>query len=112
MKPVYRRMLQGMQKKEEGKSKKKRERWFVYILRCRDGTFYTGITNDLKRRCQQHNKGSGARYTRTRLPVSLLYSESCPNRPKALIRECTIKTLPRKKKEKLIELRPPAALSK
>jgi len=103
MKPVYRRMLQGMQKKEEGKSKKKRERWFVYILRCRDGTFYTGITNDLKRRCQQHNKGSGARYTRTRLPVRLIFSKSCRNRTEALVRECAIKSLSRKKKKGLIK---------
>ena len=80
---------------------------FLYILECCDGTYYTGITNDLERRFRQHNDGRGARYTRTRRPVKLLYTENCEGRSKALIRECAVKSLPRDKKRKLIELPSP-----
>ena len=61
--------------------------WFVYILECRDGSLYTGITNDIERRLQQHNDGTGARYTRSRRPVRLRYHEICENRSAALLRE-------------------------
>lgn len=81
------------------------ESWFLYILECSDGTLYTGITNDVTRRLHQHNNGKGARYTRTRRPVKLLYYEPCPNRAQALIRECAIKALPRVRKLKFVQSR-------
>ncbi len=76
--------------------------WFVYLLRCADDSLYTGITNDVDRRCQQHNAGTGARYTRSRLPVELVYRESQTSRSLALKRELAIKRLTRPKKEALI----------
>jgi UV DNA damage endonuclease len=78
------------------------ERWFVYILRCADGSLYTGITKDLERRIEQHNAGMASRYTRSRLPVELVYQEEPTNKGKALKRELAIKALSRKKKEVLI----------
>lgn len=72
--------------------------WVVYIIKCKDKTLYTGITNNLKRRMQEHNNGNGCRYTRFRYPVSLIHSEEYPTRPQALKRESYIKGLPRKKK--------------
>ena len=77
--------------------------WFVYILRCADGTLYTGITNDLTRRCEQHNAGTASRYTRSRLPVEFVYQETQSNRSVATKRELEIKALSRKKKEELIQ---------
>ncbi len=77
--------------------------WFVYLLRCADGSLYTGITNDLPRRLQQHNAGSASRYTRSRLPVVLVYHEEQPSRSQALKRELAIKGLSRQEKESLIE---------
>ena len=74
---------------------------FVYVVRCADGTLYTGITNDLVRRTQRHNEGKGARYTRTRGPVKLVYYESCPNRSAALIREAAVKSLNTRRKREL-----------
>ena len=76
--------------------------WQVYILRCRDDTLYTGITNDLENRLQTHNEKRGARYTRARLPVTLAYSEEAPSRSLASRREAAIKKLTRSKKLKLI----------
>jgi predicted GIY-YIG superfamily endonuclease len=76
--------------------------WYVYIMECADGSFYTGITNDLERRCQQHNDGSASRYTRSRRPVILRYQEVCASRSEALIRECAVRLLSRKEKEALI----------
>lgn len=105
MHPTYKRMLEGLKKKEK-KAKRKikpREKWFLYILRCCDGTFYTGITKDLERRFQMHQKGKASRYTRTRRPVEMLYQEKCGNHTKALVRECEIKEWPRSKKEKLVK---------
>ena len=61
--------------------------WVVYMLRCADGSLYTGITTDLPRRCRQHNKGTASRYTRTRRPVVLVYQETADNRSQALKRE-------------------------
>ena len=69
--------------------------YWVYILRCADGTLYTGITNDLPRRLAAHNAGRGAKYTRGRGPVELLYREPCPDKSAALKREAAIKALPR-----------------
>jgi predicted GIY-YIG superfamily endonuclease len=77
--------------------------WFVYIVRCADGTLYTGITNDLNRRCDQHNAGTASRYTRSRLPVVLVYQKSQGNRSVATKRELEIKALSRQKKEALIQ---------
>ncbi|HEY9072343.1 MAG TPA: GIY-YIG nuclease family protein [Candidatus Ozemobacteraceae bacterium] len=76
--------------------------WFVYIVRCRDGTLYTGVTTDLDRRVQQHNDGTGARYTRSRRPVRLVHAEPCHNRGDALRRELAIKALSRDEKQLLI----------
>ena len=77
--------------------------WRVYILRCADDTLYTGITNDLSRRCDQHNAGTASRYTRSRLPVVLVYQETQATRSLALKRELAIKALSRKQKELLIQ---------
>jgi predicted GIY-YIG superfamily endonuclease len=76
--------------------------WVLYILECRDGTFYTGITNDMQRRLHQHNAGSAARYTRGRGPVTLRYHEACSGRSQALVREAAVKRLARRAKQRLI----------
>jgi predicted GIY-YIG superfamily endonuclease len=78
--------------------------WFVYLLRCVDGTLYTGIAKDVNRRCQQHNAGTASRYTRCRLPVELVYQEAYTSRESALRREAAIKALPRRQKESIILL--------
>jgi len=77
--------------------------WFLYIVECRDGSLYTGITNDLERRLQQHNEGTAARYTRSRRPVRMRYSEVCETRSNALVRECAIRLLSPKEKWALVE---------
>ena len=74
---------------------------YCYILECADGTLYTGWTTDPERRVKQHNKGIGARYTKTRRPVKLVYLEEQPDKITALKRERAIKALPRKKKMEL-----------
>lgn len=76
--------------------------YFCYILECSDGTYYTGWSTDPERRERQHNAGRGARYTRDRRPVRLVYVEELPDKPSALRRELKIKRLPREKKLKLI----------
>jgi putative endonuclease len=75
----------------------------TYILRCADGTLYTGWTNDLPRRVQTHNNGKGGKYTRSRLPVELVYHEEYEDKQQARRREYAIKKLPRQEKERLIE---------
>jgi len=82
-------------------------RWYVYILGCQDGSYYTGCAKDLARRIKTHQQGRGARYTRTRLPVGLLYAEIQPSQGAALVREAQLKTWPRKRKTALIRARPP-----
>jgi predicted GIY-YIG superfamily endonuclease len=77
-------------------------RWLVYLLRCRDGSLYTGITNDLAKRLETHAAGKASRYTRSRLPVTLAYAERQPDRSQALRREAAIKKLPRADKEQLV----------
>lgn len=79
-------------------------RWFVYIVRCSDGSFYTGMTKDVKRRLDEHNNSYhlGARYTRTRQPMTLVYQEELATRAQAAKREIKIKRLGRKGKEALI----------
>lgn len=78
--------------------------WSVYILRCSDSTLYTGITNDLSRRVDEHNGNDrlAARYTRGRRPVELVYTEVCDGRGKAAQREYAIKQMRRQTKERLI----------
>lgn len=76
---------------------------WVYILRCADGTLYTGWTNDLDRRVAAHNAGKGAKYTRSRLPVELIYSESLDTRAEAMSREWHIKHMTREEKMTLID---------
>jgi predicted GIY-YIG superfamily endonuclease len=77
-------------------------RWFVYILRCADGSLYTGITTDVARRCIQHNAGTASRYTRSRLPATLVYKEAQNDQSLALKREAAIKSLSRLQKKALI----------
>ena len=79
------------------------KQWCVYILRCGDGTLYTGMTDDFPRRLEQHRAGRGAKYTRGRAPLEPVYREDCASRPEALKREYAIKQLPREKKLALIE---------
>ena len=75
--------------------------YWVYILRCADGTLYTGITDCLERRLAAHNSGRGAKYTRGRVPVALVYREACPDKSAALRREYALKQLPKAQKELL-----------
>ena len=79
--------------------------WYVYILRCGDDTLYCGSTNDLEKRFQLHCSGKGAKYTRGRGPLELVYWEQLPNQSDALKRECAIKRLTRPEKLKLIEMK-------
>lgn len=76
--------------------------YYVYIVRCSDNTLYTGSTNDIENRIAAHNKGNGSKYTRTRLPVDLKYTEKCRSKSAALKREAAIKKLSRIEKIKLI----------
>jgi len=79
------------------------ESWFVYIVRCSDNTLYTGIAKDVEKRLQQHNAGKeGAKYTRARRPVELVYRESAPSRSQAQQREYRIKQLSAAQKRQLI----------
>ena len=77
------------------------KKWFLYILRCGDGSLYTGITTDVENRLEQHRSGKGAKYTRGRGPLEVVYTESCEDHSAALKRELAIKALPREEKEKL-----------
>lgn len=77
--------------------------WFVYLLRCADGTLYCGVSNDVARRLKQHNAGTASRYTRSRLPVALVYQQAQATRNLALRRELAIKALSRQAKESLID---------
>ena len=77
--------------------------WYFYVLQCADGTFYAGITTSLDRRLKEHNTSSrGAKYTRTRRPVEVVFWEYHENRSSALKREHSFKRLTRKQKEKLV----------
>ena len=80
-----------------------KNKWHIYIVRCRDGTLYTGIARILEKRIEEHNSGdAGARYTRSRRPVKLVYVEESPSRSAALKREHEIKRMPRSGKKRLI----------
>lgn len=76
---------------------------YTYILKCSDDTLYTGWTNDLEKRLKAHNDGKGAKYTKVRLPVEIVYYESFETKQEAMRREYEIKQLTRKQKELLIE---------
>ena len=79
--------------------------WFVYNLHCSGGSLYTGITKDVKRRCQQHNEGTASRYTRGRRPTKLVWYEAHHSQSSALKREAAIKAMIRREKLALIRLR-------
>ena len=79
------------------------QNWKLYILRCGDGTLYTGITTDVERRLEEHRSGKGAKYTRGRAPLELVHLETGMDKSTALKRELEIKGLPRLEKEKLIQ---------
>lgn len=76
--------------------------WHLYILRCRDNTLYTGITTDVEKRLEAHRSGKGAKYTRGRVPLELVYRETCGSHSEALKRELEVKKLSREKKLELI----------
>ena len=76
--------------------------WYLYILRCGDGTLYTGITTDVNKRLSVHRSGKGAKYTRGRQPLELVYRECCGNHSTALKRELEVKKLSREKKKRLV----------
>ena len=76
--------------------------WNLYILRCGDGTLYTGITNNVEKRLAAHQAGKGAKYTRGRNPLELAYQEECGSHSDALKREAAVKKLTRERKEMLI----------
>lgn len=77
--------------------------WTVYLARCRDGSLYTGITTNPDRRLAEHNSGSGGAYTRSRLPLAMVYTEVVADRSSALRRELAIKRLSREEKEALAD---------
>ena len=105
MKPTYQRMLEALTAKGKSSPSGRKEKWFLYILKCSDGTFYTGITKDIERRLTAHNNGKGAHFTRSRRPVEIIYQETLKSRTQALVREFAVKSLPRKKKELLVAAR-------
>ena len=76
---------------------------YTYILRCADGTYYCGWTNDLEKRLKAHNEGAGAKYTKARRPVEMIYHEAFETKEEAMRREYEIKQLSRKQKEALVQ---------
>ena len=79
------------------------KKWFLYILRCGDGSLYTGITTDVEARLAQHRAGKGAKYTRGRGPLEVVYTEECEDHSAALKRELAVKALSREEKERMIQ---------
>ena len=77
------------------------KRWYLYILRCGDGTLYTGITTDVEARLEAHRSGKGAKYTRGRGPLELVYREECGDHSQALKRELAVKAMSREEKQNL-----------
>lgn len=75
---------------------------YIYMLECKDGTYYTGWTNNLDKRLKDHNDGKGAKYTKARLPVSLIYYEEFQTKEEAMRREYAIKHMTRSEKNKLV----------
>ena len=82
------------------------DKWYLYILRCKDNTLYTGITTDVARRLEAHRSGKGAKYTRGRCPLELVYQETCGTHSDALKRELEIKAMSRMQKEKMVSATP------
>ncbi|NLB89015.1 MAG: GIY-YIG nuclease family protein [Syntrophomonadaceae bacterium] len=80
--------------------------FFVYILQCSDNSFYTGYTNDIDKRLRTHNEGKASKYTRTRLPVKIVYVEEFVTKSEAMKREIEIKKLTRAQKEQLVQTSP------
>ncbi len=78
--------------------------YYTYILECADGTYYTGYTDDIEKRERVHNSGKGAKYTRSRLPVKVVYTEEYETKSEAMKREAAIKALSREKKIRLINV--------
>ena len=76
---------------------------WVYILRCSDGTLYTGWTNNMEKRIAAHNKGTGSKYTRGRIPVELIFKEEFETKEEAMSREAEIKSLKREKKQMIAD---------
>jgi putative endonuclease len=97
MKPRYLRMLAALKQRKRRGPKE----WSLYIVRCADGTLYTGIAKDAAARLEKHNAGKGAAYTRTRRPVRLIYSQAGLTHSAALVREAQVKSMRRPLKEKL-----------
>lgn len=77
--------------------------YYVYMLQCADGSFYTGYTTDVAKRAKVHNSGHGAKYTRSRCPVHVVYHEACTDKSSALKRECAIKAMTHSQKAALIQ---------
>ena len=96
------RMAEKAKSKRGRKKKIKGEPWSLYILECGDGSLYTGVTNNLTNRFEMHSRGKGSKYTRSHLPVELVYSEICGTRVDALVREMEVKSYGKSKKQKLI----------
>jgi len=82
--------------------------WYVYCLRCKDNSIYTGITNNLKQRVNRHNQGKGCKYTAYRRPVRLIHQEKHPDKSSALKRESYLKGLDKNKKEELVAAKIPS----
>ena len=78
--------------------------WLVYMLKCKDDTIYTGMSNNIEKRLKTHSIGNGSKYIRARLPFKLIYKEHCISRSNALKRELEIKKLTKKNKELLVKL--------
>jgi putative endonuclease len=91
-----------MKAKEEAARGDAAARWHLYVLKCGDGSYYTGVTTDIDRRVREHQEGKASRYTRTHQPVELIHREDCGSRSQALSRECAVKSLSREKKEELV----------
>lgn len=103
MKSRYRSMLRKMEVRESQIPAQTTEAiWSLYILKCGDGSFYTGVTTDIDRRFREHEKGRASRFTRSRRPVVLVYQEKCGSRSQALSRECAVKSMGRQGKEDLV----------
>ena len=82
------------------------DKWYLYILRCKGNTLYTGITTDVARRLEAHRSGKGAKYTRGRCPLELVYQETCGTHSDALKRELEIKAMSRMQKEEMLSATP------
>lgn len=81
----------------------RKQLFYVYILECQNGTYYTGYTNDLQKRVDRHNKGLASKYTRSKLPVKLVWNKICKNQKSAMRMEKTIKGLKREDKKRIVQ---------